>query len=67
MKLSCVFSSLLLVAVAQAVTVQFYDDKACDSAQITYEGGCNQCYDPPGSEYRFFPADTSVPLRRAPC
>jgi hypothetical protein len=45
-------SSILLaatVAVAQAIRIEFFTNKACDSASQTYQpGNCNYCADPPG-------------------
>ncbi|KAK7688095.1 hypothetical protein QCA50_008465 [Cerrena zonata] len=47
------FLSILLVSASLAATVkgaqvEFFSNKACDSASQTYRGNCNFCADPPG-------------------
>lgn len=50
------FLSILLVSASLAATVkgaqvEFFSNKACDSASQTYRGNCNFCADPPGGMF----------------
>ncbi|KAJ7213301.1 asparaginase [Mycena haematopus] len=52
-KFSASFTALVVACIVNTVTatitVQFSGSEGCTSFVDTYEGGCNQCYDPPGN------------------
>ncbi|KAJ6505195.1 asparaginase [Mycena sanguinolenta] len=51
-KFSASFTALVVACIVNAVTaqitVQFSTSEGCTSFSDTFEGTCNECYDPPG-------------------
>lgn len=54
-KFSASFAALVVASivgtVTSQITVQFSTTEGCNSFSDTFEGTCNECYDPPGGTF----------------